>query len=133
MKVISYTPYWENVEHFSPEEFDSPDKEGSGRMMNIYLIFLLEEIRKRINLPIKITSGYRTIEHNRKVNGDFDSSHLKGLAADIYCENNVYRYLILQYALLLRVKRIGIYKKHIHIDIDKSKQQFVFWVKPYQK
>lgn len=43
----------------------------------------LQVIRDLIQLPIQITSGYRTPEHNKKVGGSPNSYHLKGMAADI--------------------------------------------------
>ena len=44
---------------------------------------ILEIARKKINKPIVITSGYRTISHNEKVGGAKYSYHTRGMAADI--------------------------------------------------
>jgi len=118
---------WENMKYFSPYEFDSPDAPASGYKMDIVLIYFLVEIRRLINIPILISSGYRTLAHNENVKGEVNSSHLKGLAVDILCKDNRERYLLLFYALMLKIKRIGIYKKHIHLDIDPDKPQNIVW------
>lgn len=44
----------------------------------------LEQVRALFNLPITITSGYRSTELNRDVGGVWDSAHLRGVAADFH-------------------------------------------------
>lgn len=44
----------------------------------------LEELRKTINAPIIITSGYRCPELNAREGGSPTSAHMQGLAADIH-------------------------------------------------
>lgn len=52
------------------------------------LVNVLEEIRKQAgDYPLHITSGYRPPAYNRKVGGVSNSTHIDGLAADIYSEN----------------------------------------------
>lgn len=43
----------------------------------------LQVIRDLLGKPIVITSGYRTVSHNKAVGGASGSLHLKGMAADI--------------------------------------------------
>ena len=50
------------------------------------LISVLEEIRTRTGRPLSVTSGYRPPEYNREVGGVSNSTHIDGLAADIYCD-----------------------------------------------
>lgn len=47
----------------------------------------LEQIRELLDRPIQITSGYRSIELNRKVGGASTSAHLSGFAADFTCDS----------------------------------------------
>jgi uncharacterized protein YcbK (DUF882 family) len=42
----------------------------------------LQIIRNHFKAPITINSGYRSPEHNRKVRGAQNSTHVRGLAAD---------------------------------------------------
>ena len=82
--------------YFTYEEFDSPDVQGSGQMMSEDLILILESIRNELGKPVIITSGYRTEAHNEKVGGKPNSSHLKGLAADIACKDGKYRFELIR-------------------------------------
>ena len=43
----------------------------------------LQRIRDEIGVPLRITSGYRSPEHNARVGGAKRSQHMFGLAADI--------------------------------------------------
>ena len=52
-------------------------------MIDEGLVVLLQCIREHFGKPITITSGYRTAEHNAKVDGSKSSQHLLGRAADI--------------------------------------------------
>lgn len=45
----------------------------------------LEEVRELLGHPIIITSGYRSPELNKAVQGSATSSHCHGLAADFHC------------------------------------------------
>lgn len=47
------------------------------------LVVNLDIIRAEIGLPIHVNSGYRSIEHNKKIGGAKNSYHVKGLASDI--------------------------------------------------
>lgn len=70
---------WPN---FSPWEFRSRD--GSNMIvLDMDLLDGLQELRRLVTRPITVNSGYRTIEHNRKVGGSPYSQHLMGKAADI--------------------------------------------------
>lgn len=84
-------------EHFTLEELtfsetairngisNTPSKELLDHALK-YLIPGLEQIRKLLGFPIKINSGYRSIELNKIVPGSSNTSqHTKFEAADIIC------------------------------------------------
>lgn len=115
------------MKYFTYEEFDSPDIQGSGQMMNKDFLCVLDSIREEYGKPIRINSGYRTEAHNEKIGGVKNSSHIKGLAADLDCDSSKQRFELVNICLKHGIKRIGVGKGFIHIDIDEDKSQYVMW------
>ncbi len=115
------------MKYFNYEEFDSPDVQGSGQLMDKKLLEMLDQVREMYGKPIHVTSGYRTKAHNRDVGGVTGSSHLKGLAVDIACITSSDRYKLLYALIKVGFNRIGVAKTFVHIDIDKDKSDNVIW------
>ena len=115
------------LKYFNFEEFDCPTLEGSGLptsdggKMNLDFLHKLDEARELAGVPFKITSGYRSPQHNSDVGGRVGSSHLKGLAVDISCDNSGHRQKILTALIKVGFKRIGIAKSFKHTDLDNEK------------
>jgi uncharacterized protein YcbK (DUF882 family) len=116
------------MRYFQIEEFDSRDVKGSGSNMDATFLSMIDEARAIANVPFKITSGYRTEKHNNKIGGVKDSSHLKGLAADVQCTDSRSRYIMLNALNKVGFCRIGISDTFIHCDISTDKSQQVIWV-----
>jgi len=57
---------------------------------------VLDPAREELNAPIKVTSGFRSIEVNNAIGGAKNSQHLHGQAADIVCFDNKKLFRILQ-------------------------------------
>lgn len=66
---------------FSRYEFECPCG-CSSQMVDQELADKLQIIRSKLGKKIKVTSGYRCIKHNAKVDGSKQSRHLYGIAAD---------------------------------------------------
>lgn len=118
---------------FRAYEFDSVDAPGSGNEIDTGFLKWLTIVRLYVNRPFKITSGYRTKEHNLKLiesgyPASPDSSHLKGLACDIWCPDNSFRCEVIRYALKYGINRIGVARSFIHLDTDREKPQNMIWV-----
>ena len=64
-----------------------------------------------------ITSGWRSNEKNIQIGGHNDSPHLYGKAVDISCSTSNERAEILEAAIPLGFCGIGIYDRHIHLDV----------------
>ena len=118
--------------NFSYDEFDSPLQEGSGQLVSDELISMLDYARDLAGVPFKISSGYRIeadIERLLKAGYKVsrNSSHLKGLAADIVCTSSTDRYNMLDALMKAGFNRIGIADTFIHVDIDPDKPPFMIW------
>lgn len=101
---------------------------GSREDLDFSLVALCDFISRMVNQEIEFTSGYRCSECNKKAGGAENSAHIRGKAVDINVFSSAKRYNIVSLAVLKGVRRIGIYKDHIHIDLDESLQQEVMWV-----
>tara|TARA_R110000824_G_scaffold49824_2_gene139616 strand:- start:142 stop:519 length:378 start_codon:yes stop_codon:yes gene_type:complete len=111
------------LRYFSLKEFDSPDLPGSGELMDLDFLDLLDEARARADTPFVISSGFRTGEHHASLKAQGykvgkDSAHLLGLAADIRVSNSTARYKILEALLHVGFDRVGLAKNFIHVDLD---------------
>jgi len=118
--------FWKKVRFFKPSEFACP---CCGKCeMSEDLVLTLDRIRKCLELPIFITSAFRCEKHNKEVGGAPDSAHLKGLAVDVSVLSSPYRCELISCAIYMRIRRIGIAKTFVHLDIDKSKPWPSMWV-----
>ena len=91
------------------------------------LVLKLDQAREKAGVPFVITSGYRTTDTNELVGGVADSSHTTGLAVDIATLTSYSRYRSILGLLGAGFNRIGVYKKHLHCDIDTTKPKEVVW------
>ncbi len=91
------------------------------------LIENLEAVREMGGEVLVINSGCRCYEQNRKEGGESNSSHVRGLAADIKITNSSQRYRLLTLSFM-KFKRVGIAKEFIHVDVDTLKAGDVCWL-----
>ena len=120
------------MKYFKINEFDSPDAIGSGENMDKEFLSRLDQARSIADTPFKITSGFRSEAYNRSLlergyKASKDSSHLKGLAADIACTDSVSRHKIITALMKSNLNRIGIADTFIHVDMDLDKPANVIW------
>ena len=116
-----------SLKHFKYEEFASPDVPHSGEYMDTEFLAMLDHARHIAGIPFKINSGYRTIEHNQKVGGKPNSSHIVGKAADLAVKGSRQRWIITEALIQAGFNRIGIAKTFIHVDSDDTKDANVIW------
>ena len=120
------------LNYFNYNEFDSPDEIGSGMpkdkggKMDKEFLFKLDEARMYAQTPFKITSGFRTESHNKKIGGVKGSSHCKGVAVDIAVNSGLQRSAIVVGLIKAGFTRLGIAKTFVHVDLDKEKQQSIW-------
>jgi hypothetical protein len=103
---------WTSIRHFSPEEFNQPEK------MSKELVQTLDTIRELAGVPLRVTSSYREGDPN---------AHGDGTAVDIRVRSSEDRYRVLRAIFIMGIRRVGIYNAHIHIDVSKRLPQDVAW------
>lgn len=106
--------------HFRWSEFSPSGKSGIPTRYQPNVIALakdLEELRKLIG-PIRVTSGFRTLNHNASVGGASKSQHLYGRGADIVPLRVSVAKAAQEAEKVPAFKRggVGTYKDHLHID-----------------
>jgi len=121
---------WTGIKYFKPEEFLQPDKLRPG------LIEKLDKARYLAAQSFVITSSFRTVEHNKAVGGVESSAHC--LAPDGFYSGIDFallrgmtdsnKFMILNILFVAGFWRIGIYKRHFHVDIEPHLKQNVIWI-----
>jgi uncharacterized protein YcbK (DUF882 family) len=111
---------WAESIYFSPGEFRHPEQ------MGYEFILWLNEVRKHAGVPMRVTSSYRTPDHNARVGGAANSSHtdtpcdavdigMRVSAADPHWNHG--RFRVMAAAVTLGCTRIGIYPNgSVHLD-----------------
>lgn len=89
------------------------------------LVNILQAIRNHFGQPVTLTSGYRTISHNKKVGGEDYSQHTYGTAADIQVAG-VSPSDVADYAerLLPGTGGVGRYATFTHVDVRSAKSRW---------
>lgn len=108
--------HWDALRYFKRSEFTNPDA------MSEELLLKLDWARHAAGIPFHLTSTFRARDNR---------THGKGLAVDIACELSTHRLTILRALLSVGFDRIGIYEKHIHVDVSVGKP--CLWYGTYPK
>ncbi len=114
------------TDHFTKEEKSCPCCGLNLVDRNPRFLQMLNTARELAGIPFPVESMTRCPAHNKEVGGSPTSSHLNGLAADIKCTNNSDREKMLFSFFAAGFLRIGIGKKFIHVDDDKSKPDAIW-------
>lgn len=72
-------------------------------------------------------SGFRTVEHEKKMGRPGTSAHTKGRAVDLLCLNSIARMRMVKALIDAGFKRIGVATTYIHADDDPEKILDVMW------
>ena len=104
--------------HFLPEETEGLD---------LRLVSMLDQAREKAGVPFVISSGHRTEAQNADAGGVKDSAHVRGLAVDLQCLTSGQRFRMVRGLLLAGFRRVGIYNRHLHADVDDRLPPDVMW------
>lgn len=105
--------FYQNLMHFESSEFDEPYE------MEQEFLAGLDRARELAGLPFKLTSDWRQ---------DEKSSHHTGKAVDIQARSSYVRFRIVQALMSVGFVRIGVYDRHVHVDMDDSRPYTVLWI-----
>lgn len=121
LKVLA--PYYKKgYKYFSQKEVDTYKLEPK-------LFALLDKMRGECGFPFIINSGKRTKAENDKLENSVENSaHLTGLAVDLAINDSSKRSKLVSNAFKNGIRRIGIGKTFIHLDLDETKPQDVVWL-----
>tara|TARA_Y100000004_G_scaffold186043_2_gene237023 strand:- start:2096 stop:2494 length:399 start_codon:yes stop_codon:yes gene_type:complete len=113
------------TENFSKQEFDCKDGTTTPEDLMDNLNKLaknLQKIREEIGIPIRIMSGYRSPEYNKRVGGATRSQHVLAKAADLQVSGmsttelaNTIKQLIKDG--VIDSGGVGLYETFVHYDV----------------
>jgi len=114
--------------NFTKKELACPCCNVNG--MQQAFIEILQRIRDKVGEPMPISSGYRCAKHNTDVGGEKNSAHLRGWAVDIAISKKAsgLRHKIVYYAMQEGIRRIGIGRNLVHLDMDVTLPSGQMWV-----
>lgn len=118
---IAY-PYY--LVYFKDEEFKRCTPSCSIMDMNPAFMRELDRLRSYLKRPIIINSAFRSVDYELRKGRSGSSSHCKGLAVDIRCDDSDYRLRLLTTIFGmpgLSICRVGIGENFVHLDCDPDK------------
>lgn len=107
--------FWDEIEFFTPGEFACKCGCGTGEIQES-LVRAADEIRRRLGVPVTVTSGLRCEKHNAAVGGVSNSRHLGGDAADLISSAGPARMKEVAEEVMGNTGGIGLYSWGIHVD-----------------
>lgn len=86
---------------------------------------LLQPLRNALGIPLSISSGYRCPALNDDVDGEDDSQHLVGEAADVYCKRQFKPIDIARMVVSLRLDydQMIIYPTFVHLSYRQGRNR----------
>lgn len=112
--------------YFDWRDFERCTPRCSEEQMNEKFMRKLDKARDKAGIPFILNSAYRSVIWEKTKGRSGTSSHTKGVAVDIRCDNSNDRFKIVNALLNVGFKRIGIYDSFIHVDSDKEKVEGIF-------
>jgi len=112
------------AEHFRAEELACGCDREECRTVVVHwaLIRLLERMRRQIEQPLYVSSGYRCPRHNKDVGGAPESLHLAGMAADVQASTSIEH--LAKVAEAVGAGGIGLYPRHLHVDVGEPDRRW---------
>lgn len=126
---------WRDIVHYDPEDFDCPGYPGSGELIDLEVVKIADEISNLLGRKVEITGGVRPEEYLLSKGWTVNSAHRpkdyldgRSTAVDLAISLSSERMKAVEFLIQKKVRRIGVYDRHIHYDKDPKLPQGVFWV-----
>jgi zinc D-Ala-D-Ala carboxypeptidase len=107
-----------HFKYFKYSDFDC--QETGENEMSVEFIHRLDELRAACGFPFYITSGYRSPSHSIEKRKSKPGTHAQGIAADIAVSGGVQRRAVVEKALEMGFKGVGVAKGFVHVDIRET-------------
>lgn len=117
-----------NLKYFSEEEFKRATPACSLSDMDESFMVKLDACREYAGVPFVINSAYRSVDYEKSKKRSGLSVHTQGKAVDIRCFTNDMRYRIIDACLAIGIRRIGIGRRFIHIDVGYEGCSPIIWL-----
>jgi zinc D-Ala-D-Ala carboxypeptidase len=84
-KTSKYTTLQELIKSNAAEVYKIPNLPNAEQIANLKLVCteVFDKVREHFGKPIGISSAFRSVELNRRINGAKNSQHMEGKALDI--------------------------------------------------
>jgi zinc D-Ala-D-Ala carboxypeptidase len=102
------------LRYFHREDFDCAET-GENEIKGSFLL-LIDELRHRCGFPFIVNSGYRDPLHSAEASKPTPGTHTSGIAADIRVSGGKQRGKIVEEAIAMGFKGIGVAKTFVHVD-----------------
>lgn len=102
------------MKYFNISEFDC--QETGENEMNSEFLMRVDLLREACGFPFVVTSGFRSKSHSIENRKEKPGNHTKGIAVDIKATNGWHRRKIVDAAVSMGFKGIGVAKDFIHVD-----------------
>ena len=108
--------------NYSWKDFHNSGVMGGTGQIDSRVVQALDQVSTFLGRKIAITSGHRTAKYNDGIPGAAkDSRHIHGDALDIAVTNPKEQREVIKFLSSIGVKGIGVYKKHMHIDLSSDR------------
>jgi uncharacterized protein YcbK (DUF882 family) len=114
---IKQMPYYD-FKYFKYSDFDC--QETGENEMSVEFIHRLDELREACGFPFYITSGFRSPNHSIEKRKQNPGTHAQGIAADIAVSGGAQRRAVVEKALEMGFKGVGVAKGFVHVDIRET-------------
>jgi len=103
------------LKYFEVSDFDC--QETGRNEMDMEFLKRLDLLREAVGFPLYVTSGFRCPEgHSIEKTKATPGTHSRGIAADLAVSGGVQRRILVEKALQLDFKGVGVAQGFVHVD-----------------